>query len=49
MTLTTILAIYGSVLGTAVLIWDIIKYKGDKVCLKIEAGHHILGDARGRP
>ena len=40
--ITTILAIYGSVLATIVFVWDIIKVAREKPRLKIEVAHHIL-------
>jgi hypothetical protein len=40
--LTTILAVYGSVLATIVFLWEIYKYIRDKSRLKINVDHHIL-------
>lgn len=39
---TTVLAVYGAVLATLVLVWDIIKFRRDKPRLKVQAGHHML-------
>ena len=36
---TTILAVYGAVLATLVLVWDVIKFVRERPRLKVEAGH----------
>ncbi len=41
---TAYIAIYGAVLATIVFLWDLIKYKKDKPCLKVEVRHHILSN-----
>jgi hypothetical protein len=40
--ITTILAIYGAVLATLVLVWDIVKFVRERPRLKVEGGHHVL-------
>ena len=44
---TTVLAIYGSLLATGVLFWDILKYRHDKPRLKVKVSHDVLIGPQG--
>ena len=43
---TFYVAIYGAILSTLVLLWDIIKYCKDKPNLRVQANHRILAGPR---
>lgn len=40
--LTLYLAIYGAILSTLVLLWDVMKYYRDKPSLRVQANHRAL-------
>ncbi len=40
--LTLYLAIYGAILSTLVLLWDVVKYYKDKPRLRVQANHRVL-------
>lgn len=44
--MTLYIAIYGALLSTLVLLWDIIKYYGDKPSLRVQANHRVLAGPR---
>jgi len=39
---TAILAVYGAILATVVLLWDVVKYVRDRPGLMVKVDHHVL-------